>query len=218
MGTPNNVEDAELIKKAKSNTQEYEKLYRKYASNIYVYLWHRVGRSKEIAEDLMQETFLRAFRSLSRFRDQGYSYLTYLIRIAHNLLVNHYRKPKETSLSSSTREFADEGEDLEGTVDRKLEADVLAATIKKLSPKEQELIKMRYKDDLSIKEISEKVDKTENAVKLSLSRTRKRLAGSLLLVMTPMRQLNVSEGREEKEASSKKGHQKNKPNYYSPSW
>lgn len=216
MGTPNNIEDAELVRKAKEDMQEYEKLYRKYANNIYVYLWHRVGRSREVAEDLMQETFLRAFRSLSRFRDQGYSYLTYLIRIAHNLLVNHYRKPKDSSLSSSPREFADEGEDLDGIIDRKLEANILEGTIKKLSPKDQELLRMRYKEELSIKEIAEKIDKTENAVKLSLSRTRKRLAGSLRFAMTPLRRLRVIEGREEKEASFKG--QRNKPNIYSPSW
>ena len=170
-----NREDAKLIQESKRDRKSYGKLYRKYSSNIYQYLWHRVGRSKEIAEDLMQETFLRGFRSISRFRHRGFSYLTYLTRIAHNLLVNYYRKPKSTSLSDIEKKILNEKEDIEKLMDQSFQKERIQNAIKNLSKKEQDVLNMRYQKELSIQEIAARLNKSENAVKLRLSRARKHL-------------------------------------------
>jgi len=60
----------------------------------------RTGHQKDTAEDLTQETFLRAFKHLSHFQNRGYSYLSYLLTIAHNVLVNYYRSHKLIPLSA----------------------------------------------------------------------------------------------------------------------
>src|SRR5581483_8085265 len=92
------MDDASLIEQSKTEPAKFEHLYEKYADKVFNYFWYRTGHDWALSEDLMQETFLRAFQHLQKFRNRGYSYLTYLLNIAHNLLVDHYRKPKSISV------------------------------------------------------------------------------------------------------------------------
>ncbi len=165
-------EDIQLIKEAKQNKEAYAKLYYKYARNIYDYFWYRIDRQKDICEDLMQETFLRAFQHLPKFRMRGYSYLSYLKTIAHNLLVNYYRKPKELSFD----ELGEVPAEITKNIDQKLEAEKLWKAVQKLSRHSKDALLMRYQDEMPIKDIARVMGKSENAVKLLLSRARRKLA------------------------------------------
>lgn len=158
-----------LVEKAKSNPQLFGRLYAKYASRIYKYFWYRSGFEKEISEDLTQETFLRAFRHLGSFKDKGASYISYLFKIAHNLLVNYYRSSKSIRLE-------DVGDvPVESNFEDKLEKEILWRRVQELRPMAQMVFLMRYKDNMKIKSIAEVTNKTENAVKLILFRARKKL-------------------------------------------
>lgn len=173
-----NNEDVDIIKRAKANSQIFEELYRKYADKVYNYFWYRTGHQKDVAEDLMQETFYRAFKHLSRFQIRGYSYLTYLLTIAHNILANYYRSKKMIPLS----ELGEIGEDFDvpaeitDSLERKVEAQALWRAIQDLSSTERDALLMRYQKEMPIKDISRVMAKSENAVKLTLSRARKKLA------------------------------------------
>ncbi len=170
--------DVEIIKKAKANSQIFEELYRKYADKVYNYFWYRTGHQKDVAEDLMQETFYRAFKHLSRFQIRGYSYLTYLLTIAHNILANYYRSKKMIPLS----ELGEIGEDFDvpaeitESLERKDEARALWRAIQDLSSAERDALLMFYQKEMPIKDISRVMARSENAVKLILSRARKKLA------------------------------------------
>ena len=61
-------EDEILVKKAQESPEAYEALYKKYGKRVYNYFWYRAGRIKEVAEDLAQETFIKAFQKLPKFR------------------------------------------------------------------------------------------------------------------------------------------------------
>ncbi|PIT86329.1 MAG: RNA polymerase subunit sigma-24, partial [Candidatus Magasanikbacteria bacterium CG10_big_fil_rev_8_21_14_0_10_43_6] len=61
-------------------------LYSKYYHRIFHYFYERVLKQRGVAEDLAQETFLRAFRHVTFFEHKNASYYTYLLRIAHNVL------------------------------------------------------------------------------------------------------------------------------------
>jgi RNA polymerase sigma-70 factor, ECF subfamily len=169
--------DIDIIKRAKDNSQIFEELYRKYADKVYNYFWYRTGHQKDVAEDLMQETFYRAFKHLDRFQTRGYSYLTYLLTIAHNILVNYYRSKQMIPLSQL-------GDDIDipvpgeitDTLERKVEAENLWKAVQSLSKTERDIILMRYQDEKPINDISRIMGKSENAVKLVLSRARKKLA------------------------------------------
>ena len=167
--------DVDIIKRAKANSQIFEELYRKYADKVYNYFWYRTGHQKDVAEDLMQETFYRAFKHLSRFQIRGYSYLTYLLTIAHNILANYYRSQKMIPMSELGDDF-DVPAEITDSLERKIEAEALWRAIQDLSPTERDAILMRYQKEMSIKDISRIMNRSENAVKLILSRARKKLA------------------------------------------
>lgn len=163
--------DTDIIKQAKIDPKFFHEVYVKYADKVYNYFWYRTGHQKDIAEDLMQETFIKAFQHLSKFQIRGYSYLTYLMTIAHNILVNYYRSHKMISLEH----IGDIPVEITDTVNRKLEAEKLWKAVQDLSTPERDAILMRYQKEMPIKEIARVMGKTENAVKLILSRTRKKL-------------------------------------------
>lgn len=123
----------------------------------------------------MQETFYRAFKHLSRFQIRGYSYLTYLLTIAHNILANYYRSQKMIPMSELGDDF-DVPAEITDSLERKIEAEALWRAIQDLSPTERDAILMRYQKEMPIKDISRVMARTENAVKLILSRARKKLA------------------------------------------
>lgn len=166
------LDDLILIQNAQKDLAAFDVLYQKYADKIYSYLWYRVGQQKEVAEDLMQETFIKAFQRLGAYKEQGYSYGTYLLKIAHNALIDYYRSRKFISLD----EIGDLQEELKGDVERKLEAEQLWRALNELHPHERDVILLHYQDGLAIKEMSVILEKSENAIKLLLSRTRKKLS------------------------------------------
>ncbi len=167
--------DIDIIKRAKANSQIFEELYRKYADKVYNYFWYRTGHQKDVAEDLMQETFLRAFKHLHRFQIRGYSYLTYLLTIAHNVLVNYYRSNRMIPLSELGDDFEIPVE-ITDSLERKVEAESLWRAIQDLPSTDRDALLMRYQKEMPIKDISRIMGRSENAVKLILSRARKKLA------------------------------------------
>lgn len=168
-------DDRELIEQAKANPDHFEPLYTKYMGRIYTYFWFRVGFQKELAEDCMQETFLRAFKHIADFRERGISYFSYLLTIAHNLLVNYYRQnehAKTVPLDEVDEAVFDSMID-EHT--KRTDSTVLWSAIATLSENERAILTLRYQKDLPIKEIATAVGKSENAVKLIISRAKRKL-------------------------------------------
>lgn len=163
--------DDELITRAQATPESFAQLYQRYAQRIYSYFYFRVGHQADVAEDLMQETFMRAFRALGKFQSRGVSYLAYLQRIAHNGLVNYYRRPQALPL-----EAADALPDTLVMPQDSTEAHVLWGEVQQLGQTDKDAVLLRYQDELSIREIAAVMDKSENAVKLILSRVRKKLA------------------------------------------
>lgn len=170
--------DEILITKAKADPAAFEELYNKYADKIYNYFWYRVGYNKEVSEDLMQETFTRAFNALSRYQQRGYSYHTYLRAIAHNVLVSYYRSPKAIPLDNAIDIPTEPIRDITDKADAQLVWDVVRDN---LSASEKDIVLLRYRKNLPIRDIARIVSKSENAIKLQLSRARKKLQKDIRL-------------------------------------
>ena len=165
--------DEILVKKAQESPEAYEALYKKYGKRVYNYFWYRAGRVKEVAEDLAQETFVKAYQKLPNFRLHAYSYFSYLKTVAHNTLVKYYKKPKMVSLE----ELGDIAADSPNISEVKEKAELLWQAIEKLPEAEKNIILLKYREGRSVKEIAKMTQKSANAVKLVLSRARKKLAG-----------------------------------------
>ncbi len=165
-------DDLALIQEAQKDPAAFQALYQKYTDKIYSYLWYRVGYQKEVAEDLMQETFIKAFQRLCVYKEHGYSYGTFLLKIAHNTLIDYYRSHKTVSLD----EIGDIPEEVSQSLEKKLEAEQLWRALLALHPHERDAVLMHYQDGMPIKEMALILGKSQNAIKLLLSRTRKKLS------------------------------------------
>ena len=161
----------EIIEQAKLKAS-FGFIYRNYAKKLYQYFWYRVGYRKSVAEDLTQETFVRAYQKFSQFENRGFSYLTYLMSIAHNQLVNYYRRTRPVSLDQA----GDIPVETTPKVETEMEIERLWQAVDDLTANEKDVMFMKYQREMSVREISQVMDKSENAVKLLLSRARKKLA------------------------------------------
>jgi RNA polymerase sigma-70 factor (ECF subfamily) len=168
-----NQEDKKLVARAKQDPREFAALYKKYADDVFNYLWYRTGHNNDLAEDLMQEVFARAFRHLPKFRQRGYSYRTYLLTIARNLLINHFRRAPFVPLDEARRIPAEITQ--EQTVARRLAAENLWRAMQDLSVNERDAVLLHYRDGMPIKDIARVMKKSPNAVKINLSRARAKL-------------------------------------------
>lgn len=166
-----NEEDIQLVKLAKKDPKLFEALYKKYADKVFNYFWYRTGHNEDLSEDLMQETFLKAFKNLKKFKIRGYSYSTYLFTIARHLLIDHYRKPTAVPI----QDIEDIPYGITDDIEKKSDADALWRVIQTLPASQRDVLLMYYQDNKSIKDIATITKSTENAVKLKLSRIRKKL-------------------------------------------
>lgn len=168
------TEDRDLVLAAQGDPKQFQALYDKYRHTIFVYFMRHINGNAEIAEDLTQDTFYRAFRYFENFRLTNASYGTYLLRVAHNVLVNHFRKQQFLSLieEPAAEEMAAESCQLALSEDALWQSPKLRAT-------ERRVLAMKYQEGFSVHEIAISLGKSENAVKLNLSRARKKLRAAL---------------------------------------
>lgn len=154
-------------------------IYSLYYKKIYKYFLYHTGHDIELTKDLTEETFFRALEHFSKFKDQGYSYVAYLMTIAHNLLANYYRKSKSVPWSKlSLGEIGTEENDNSDTFDTMelfLERKDLVRAIEHLTPLEHALIDMKYVLGLPITDIATRIHHTPNATKLLLFRMRNKI-------------------------------------------
>jgi RNA polymerase sigma-70 factor (ECF subfamily) len=143
---------------------------------VYNYLLYRLGKNSVIAEELMQETFERAFYALKTFVLQENTYLSYLLVIAHNLLVNHYRKVQLVFMEDLSRlSIATAFQKEEKEPEREEELLRLWTFLETCSPLEKEVMTLKYREGWRVDAIAKRFGKSENAIKLILSRTRKKM-------------------------------------------
>ncbi len=164
-------EDLNLIELSKSNKIYFNKLFEKYQAKIFNYFLYRLGKNITLAEDMSQETFVRALGALDHFEYRNVHYLSYLLMIAHNLLVNYYRMFKPILIDDLNLIPVH----TDPTAQKDTEIELIWGAVHKLSRIDQTILTMKYSNGLSIKEISKNLHKSENAIKLHLSRSRKKL-------------------------------------------
>lgn len=165
----NRYEDRQLVIAAQADISAFSDLYSKYYYSIYYYFLKRV-QNKDIAHDLCQESFLRALRTIASFKLTNSSYYTFLLRISHNILLNYYRKKKDILLYNSDLDLFQS--DIKA---KDLDAGLIWSALDRLPENYKDIIIKKYKHEMKIKEIAQVYNKSENAIKLILSRARKKL-------------------------------------------
>lgn len=164
------VSDQELVKQFVDGSQSaFEALLSRHKQKVYAYILVSV-RDKALAEDIFQETFIKVIRSLKdgRYFENG-KFVSWVIRIAHNLIIDHYRREKQlgtTNAGSFEWDVFNSNRYSEQTV----EQDIVYAQILKdvkgllafLPEEQREVVMMRHYMDLSFKEIAEITDVSIN--------------------------------------------------------
>lgn len=136
---------------------------------------YRYTRSKQDAEDLAQDTFVKAYRNLHRY-DSRYSFTTWLYTIARRTAYNHYRDTKRTEpIEFEVIAASDAAPDEEATQGDE-RAWIWEAT-KSLKPDFREALALKYVEDRSVEEIARIMGKSQTNVKIILFRARNQLKG-----------------------------------------
>jgi len=152
------------------DAESFGRLYDLYVDRIYRHLYYRVGNATQ-AEDLAAQVFEKAYKAIGRYRTMGRPFFVWLLSIAHNLLVDHYRAQRDSPSIDDVIIPADDSADPVTLAERSFASATLRQAIKKLKRDQQIVVVMRYIDGLDYADIAAAVNKTEGAVRVVLHRS-----------------------------------------------
>lgn len=156
------IDDASLVNSYISgNEAALETLIKRHQSRIFGFIYSKVG-DRDLADDIFQDTFIKVIRTLksNAYNEEG-KFLPWVMRIAHNLIVDHFRHNKKMPMYRETEEFSifSVMTDDSLTIENKLISDQvtkdLRQLVEELPADQKEVLMMRLYQDMSFKEISE---------------------------------------------------------------
>ena len=158
-------DEESLVRRAQQRDQEaFGQLYEANFNKIYRYVVLRIGNEME-AEDVTQQVFLNALRSISSFRWKGVPFSAWLFRIAHNQVVDYLRKKTRQATESLDESLAINKSDPRLVVEQMLDIEQLILATKRLTKAQQEVIALRFVSELSTAQVAKVMGKSEGAVK-----------------------------------------------------
>jgi RNA polymerase sigma factor (sigma-70 family) len=180
--------DEVLISDALNGEQEaYQELLNRYQKTVF-HIVVKIIRNSDDAQDLVQETFMRAFNTLESYRSE-FRFSTWLCKIAANCSIDYLRKKKikaysmdkpfETKNGTVEVEIEDKGANPEETLLRKQQMISIEEAIESLPPKYKQVIIYRHHDDKSYEEISRIMSIPIGTVKARIFRARELLKKKL---------------------------------------
>jgi RNA polymerase sigma-70 factor (ECF subfamily) len=168
-------DQARLIARAKQgDEQAISQLYRQYAPGIYGYLASRVGDSA-VADDLTSEVFLRALEGLPKFEIRGISISAWLYRIAHDRMVDHFRRQarRPTTPLDDQRVPAQAG--LDEHIETRLQVEQVGKAMARLTADQHQVILLRFVAGFKLQEVAYVMGKSPAAIKMLQLRALTRL-------------------------------------------
>jgi RNA polymerase sigma-70 factor, ECF subfamily len=167
-----------LVKACQAGDQDaFKELYARYQDVVFRYVLFRLG-DRTLAEDLTQETFLRALRRIGSVSYQGRDIGAWFVTIARNLIFDHV-KSSRYRLESTTADMVEHSPTTHGPEQQVIEnatnSELLKA-IDKLNADQQDCIRMRFLQGLSVAETAQRMNRAEGAVKALQHRAVRRLA------------------------------------------
>lgn len=166
------VDESRLVERARAgDDQAFAALFEQFHAPILNYL-HRMVSDRAVAEDLTQDTFIKAYKALPKTKPD-LAFKAWLYRIATNTAISHMRRGKIIKWLPFVTDPEQRGERLERSVTR--QADI-ADTLDQLPKHYASVLLLRHYQGLSLAETAQALDITENAAKLRLFRARKAFA------------------------------------------
>ena len=170
------LSDQELVKEyLNGDNASFEIILTRHKSRIFAFIMSKI-KNRDLSEDIFQDTFIKVINSLQKgkYNEEG-KFLPWMMRIAHNLVIDHFRKEAKMRKVRPTSEFdifdvLDDGykNQEELMMQTQVHTD-LKVLIEQLPKDQKEVLKMRYFEDLSFKQIS---NLTETSINTALGRMR----------------------------------------------
>jgi len=161
-----------LFKASRGDSEAYGELFDKYSKPIYRFIYFKVA-TQEIAEDLTSQAFLKVWEYILEGKKIK-QFKPFIYRTARNLVIDYYRtrEKEELPLIYLSEEIE---EQLKVDPDKEIDKENLEKLISTLKSDQREVIVLRYIEGLSIKEISNVVDKSNSNVRVIIHRALKEL-------------------------------------------
>ena len=158
------------------NNDSFERLLTRYKNRVYGFVYSKVNDAT-LADDIFQDTFVKVVKTLQagNYKEEG-RFLSWVLRIAHNLVVDHYRKTNRMPKYESSREEFDVVANLSEPemnvefqlIENQIHSD-LVSLIDELPSNQQAVLRMRLYQDMSFKDIA---DNTGVSINTALGRMR----------------------------------------------
>ena len=159
-------EDEGLVQEAvRGNQGAFARLYEANFDRIFRYVYLKIG-DREEAEDIAQQVFLHALRSIASFKYQGTPFAAWLFRIAHNQIVDHLRRKTRRPVSVEIDETVPSNSaDPEQEAELRLNVEALSRATQRLTKAQREVLSLRFAGGLSIEETAKAMGKNPGAIK-----------------------------------------------------
>lgn len=165
-------EDDVLTRASQGDRDAFGLLYERYIDRIFNYVYYRTGNLHD-AEDLTARVFQRAMNHIKNYTDRGVPFSAWLYRIAHNLVANWHRdrsRRQEIPINDIPI-LPSKGDHPEKNLVRSQEEDSLLRLIRRLPPERQNLLILKFVENMSNAEIGAIMGRSEGAVKSLYHRT-----------------------------------------------
>ena len=164
-----------------STEMKFSQAYTSYKDKIYSYIFYRVGSNSDVAEDIVSDVFLKAYKNFDSYNEK-FALSTWLYTIAKNTLIDHYRKGKET-VDIDGLEIGDTTDPLYVLIDQDISLSEVERAIEALPEKQREYIDKQFFKGYTSAEIAETENSSPEAVRKQVSRGVAALRDALLTLV-----------------------------------
>lgn len=166
---------SELVKLAKSGDAEsFGEIYNLLIDRVYRFVYFRV-RTKEDAEDLSEQIFLKAYEGLNGYQEKGFPFEAWIFRIARNLVIDYYRTRRQIMDINDVGEVKDNGKSPEDCAENSLTKEALLNGIALLPASYQEIIILKFIEERENDEISQILHQPVGHIRVLQNRALKAL-------------------------------------------
>lgn len=165
-------DDKDLVELAKTDGEAFGVLYERYLPKIYSYVYHRTGNMHD-AEDLTARVFQRALGHIGNYVDRGLPFQAWLYRIAHNLVANWHRDQGRRKIIALDEYVAHSlsSDAPDRVAEENQEREQLLAAVRRLPEDRQQLLLLKFVEQMPNAEIARIMERTEGAIKSLYHRT-----------------------------------------------
>jgi RNA polymerase sigma-70 factor (ECF subfamily) len=174
--TPATDESKLIILSQQGDAEAFARLYACYVGRITRYVYFRVT-DHELAEDITSRIFLKMLEKLDTYRVRQSPISSWLYRMAHNAIIDHYRTKKTfISLEEAHQAEVRQEDGIEEKLDLQIKSQQLRAALQVLTEEQQRVLILKFVDGLSTREIARQLGKGQGAVRGLQMRALQRLA------------------------------------------